>query len=704
MGSGVSANEASFYFEVSGSAICFRVLSFEAVEAVSSPFQVNVMVACEDAVTLEEVIGKEAVLTVVTDDVTASGGSRYFHGEVAKFKELGDNGDCYLYRARLVPAIWRLSLEQDCRVFQNTRLQDIVHTILNESGITSDRYRFALKDEELKCLYCVQYNESDFNFVSRLLEEEGIFYFFEHYEDKHVTVFCDFSFFCSKIPGNAVIPHQPSGGMVADAESVSVFNLSGRLSPDLVTTKSFNYKRTGLDLTAGGESGKDCGPEVYEYSGSFGSAERGRKMSRMRLQEYSSLERKAKGESNCPRLISGFTFTLDGTGSKNLESEYLLLSVEHVGDQPQSAGSLGEGCSEYWNGFICIPASVDLRPSRVTPKPVIPGMQTAVVTGPPGEEIYHDDFGRVKVQFHWDRKGNKNDRSSCWLRYAQGWGGGGWGMQFIPRVGDEVLVAFLDGDPDRPVIVGSLYNSANMPLYNPRERKTLCSIKTRSYPNGGIDNFHELRFDDRKGNEEIFLQSERDLNILVKNDKAQQVLHDETLQVANNRLKTVGVDQGVQIGRNHTETIGANKTVSVGSNKSENVAINSAETVGLAKELTVGGVYQVSVVGAMNETVGGAKAEEVGITKQVMVGSDMTERVAGSRTVIVGEYLTMTVAETARVKAKSILVEADEELVLKCGSAMVSLKRNGDIVIEGTSYTGRVTGDIVLKGARVSVN
>ena len=692
-----SANEPSFYFDISGTSFSFCVVSFEAIEAVSAPFQVNVMLSCEDEVAFEEVAGKEAVLTIRSYDSAFTGDDRYFHGNVIKFKDIGENGDYYLYRARLVPAVWRLSLEQDCRVFQNTTLQSIIKAVFQESGIPSDRYRFALKDEDLKSQYCVQYNETDLNFISRLLEEEGIFYFFEHYKDKHVVVFCDFASFCVGVAGDSVIPYQASNGMVPECEAILAFNLSGRVSVDATATGSFNYKRTSIDLTAEDDLGTDGRAEIYEYAGTYASEQRGKKLSRIRLEEYSSLVKKAKGESNCPRLISGFTFTLAGSASKNVNGEYLLLAIEHVGDQPQSLGPVGRGSAEYWNGFIAAPAAVKLRPSRITPKPVIPGMQTAVVTGPPGEEIYHDKFGRVKVQFHWDRKGSKNDKSSCWLRYAQGWGGGGWGMQFIPRVGDEVLVAFLDGDPDRPVIVGSLFNSANMPLYNPLESKGVSSLKTRSYPEGGSDNFHELRFDDRKGSEELYLQSERDWNILVKNDKGQTIGNDEFLAVKRNRTMTVGVDQSESIGNNkainvgasHTETIGTNMSLSVGASKTEaigtnmglsvgaskteTVTANSMESVGLAKELFVGGAYAVTVVGGMNTAVGLGQFEQVGLHKDILVG-------------------------------KSLKITAGDSVEIVCGESSITMDKSGKVTIKGSSIDLSGSGHIQLRSSKIDLN
>lgn len=679
MNLGTTSDQPSFFFKIPGTSFNFTVLSFEAVEAISSPFQANVTAGCEDVIAFEDLAGKSAVLTIVSEDLT--GEDRYFHGEIVKFKQIGDNGDFYLYRLRLVPAILRLSFEQDCRIFQNTTLKSIIQTVLSESGITGDMYRFALKDEELKARYCVQYNESDLNFISRLLEEEGIYYFFEQHEDKHVIVFCDFTFFCGKVGGNSVIAYGTPDGMVTEGETITAFNLSKRLSPDMVTTRSFNYKRTALDLTSKDDAGKDGRAEIYEYTGAYASEQRGRKLAKMRMEEHSALEKKGKGESNCPRLIPGFTFTLEGADMEEHDGTYLLLAVEHVGDQPQSLESQGGGSTEYWNGFICVPADVNLRPRRITPKPVIPGMQTAIVTGPPGEEIYQDELGRVKVQFHWDRKGSRNEKSSCWLRYAQGWGGGGWGMQFVPRVGDEVLVAFLDGDPDRPVIVGSLYNGSNMPLYAPVERNTVSCIRTRSYPNGGSDNFHELRFDDKKGSEEVYLQSERDWNVLVKNDKGEMVGNDESLKVGNNRTKVVGADQSeiigsnkmIQVGGDHCETIAANMSLVVASSKTETVAVNSMESIGLAKELSIGGAYAVTVAGAMNTAVGLGHFEEVGLSKEVRVG-------------------------------KSLKMVAAESIEIICGKSSIKMDEAGNVVIEGAKLNICGGDSVQVTAERIDLN
>ncbi len=332
----------------------------------------------------------------------------------------------------------------------------------------------------------------------------------------------------------------------------------------------------------------------------------------------------------------------------------------------------------YSNIFMVIPSSVTYRPEQRHEKPMVPGLLSAIVTGPKGEEIWPDEYGRVHVQFHFDREGKMDERSSCWLRTVQFWNGTTWGSQFIPRVGDEVLVSFINGDMDYPVIIGSVPNAAKPPNYNLPANKTQSGIRTRSTPGGNPDNYNELRFEDKMGHEEIYLQGEKDWNILIKNDKGQYVGHDETLNVRNNRMKTIGVDQTETVGSNHTETIGANKTETVGLNKTETVKINKMETIGAAKELSVGGLYQVTVGGIMNETVACAKTEEVGLAKAVFVGTTMMENVVGNRTTNIGANLTETIDGKYSSKANEYIIEASK-ITFKSGSST--------IVMDGNSIT-----------------
>ncbi len=685
-----SGSTSSFQFDIPAAKCFLSVVGFTVDERISHPYDIHLTLATRNDVKLDEVIDKEAVLSIDHE-----GGTRYFHGVVQEFTSLGTDGGYDIYHAHAVPALWFLSLEQDCRVFQFKHVQDIVAEILEESNITSDRYRFALSKKDRLRKFCVQYRETDLNFISRLLEEEGIFYFFEHSEDKHVIVFSDTSTGYLFMPGQCQIAFNTNDGMVAEKESVFDFIYSRRVRPGKVTQRDYNYKRTSLNLTTQWQAKESTNREVYDFPSNYFKEDRGNYLAKVRMERLLVLGETAEGQSCCPRMTPGFEWELTG---HDYAGKYLPVAVIHHGAQPQVLGEHAGGGFRYDNEFIVVPASVTVRPQIVADRPTIVGLQTAVVTGSPGEEIHADPDGylRVKVQFPWDRLGQKDGRTSCWVRVGQPWGGGGWGTQFLPRVGDEVLITFLEGDPDRPMVIGSAYNSQNQPLYALPANKTQSGIRTRSYPNGGRDNYHELRFDDRKGAEEIYLQSEKDWNILVKNDKTQNVGHDEALRVGNNRLKTVGANQTVQIGANHTETIGANKT--------ETVTINKAETIGVAKELSVGGLYQVSVGGAMNETVIGAKAEEVGLAKAVLVGAHMTEKVVGNRSLDVGKDLAATVSQNATLKAKAIIFEAADEIVFKTGSSTISLKSSGEIVVKGATITERASGEVVIKGAKTAVN
>jgi type VI secretion system secreted protein VgrG len=696
MWSDVKGSDASLFFEIKDTS-ALEVIRFEASEHLSSPFLVNVNLAGETQIKFDEVIQKEALLTITSD-----GTDRYIHGIVVKFEHTGKSGSGsdkvkYLYSAEIIPLTQLLSLEQDCRIFQNKNVQDIVADIFKDSGVPSDRYEFRLKNKEHKRRFCVQYRETDLDFINRILQEEGIYYFYEHSKEKHLMVFADDPVYYKPIAGNATVTFKPASGLNPEKEAISDIGFSHQLQTGTYTQTNYNFKHpsTPLEIQEKNKDNKIQKYEIYDYPGQYGAQDRGRKLTKTRMEGQTALKEQASGTSNCPRLISGHTFTLDGHDFQSFNKEYFLIAVSHSGEQSQTleeqAGTSG---TSYINSFTAIPSAVTYHPIKTIEKPYIKGIQTATVVGPENEEIYVDEYGRVKVQFHWDRKGKKDEQSSCWLRCGQTWGGAGWGAMFIPRIGDEVIVSFLEGDPDWPMITGSLYNGANPPLYDLPGNKTRSTIKTKSYPKS--NGYNELRFEDKAGSEEVYLQGEKDWNILIKNDKGQTVGHDETLTVANNRTKSVGVNQTVSIGANHTETIGANKT--------ETVTINKAETIGVAKELTIGGLYQVSVGAAMNETVIAAKTEEVGLTKAVYVGVHMNEKILGNRVIAVDKNMSTTVKQNSTLKAKTITLEADDEIIFKTGGSTISMKSSGEIVIKGATITENASGEIVIKGAKTAIN
>ncbi|PKN88790.1 MAG: type VI secretion system tip protein VgrG [Deltaproteobacteria bacterium HGW-Deltaproteobacteria-1] len=690
-------SKASFLFEVQGTSLSMSVLSFKSQERISSPYLVEVSLASSSEITFDNIMQKEALLTLIGLE-----SDRYIHGIVRKFEHIGISGvgadkGKYLYRAEIVPFTQLLSLEQDCRIFQNKNGQDIVADIFKDSGVPSDRYEFRLKNKEHKRRFCVQYRETDLDFINRILQEEGIYYFYEHSKDKHLMVFTDDTTRHKSIAGNSKITFKPPSGRVPETEVINNIEFSQRLRPGTYSQTNYNFKHvsTPLDMKDKSKEENIQKYEIYDYPGQYGDQDKGKILTRINREAYNALQEQAIGESNCPRLLPGHTFSLDGYDLESFDKEYFLIEVTAAGGQAQALEEVsGSGETSYCNNFVAVPSSISYRPKKSIEKPYVKGIQTATVVGPENEEIYVDEYGRVKVQFHWDRKGKKDEQSSCWLRCGQTWGGAGWGAMFIPRIGDEVIVSFLEGDPDWPMITGSLYNGANPPLYDLPNNKTRSTIKTKSYPKS--NGYNELRFEDKAGSEEVYLQGEKDWNILIKNDKGQTVGHDETLTVANNRVKTVGVNQTVSIGANHTETIGANKT--------ETVSINKAETIGIAKELTVGGLYQVSVGAAMNETVIAAKTEEVGLTKAVFVGVHMTEKILGNRSISVDKDMSTSVKQNSTLKAKTITLEADDEIIFKTGDSIISMKSSGEIVINGATITENASGEIVIKGSKTAIN
>jgi type VI secretion system secreted protein VgrG len=690
------ASEASFLFEVEG--LQLRIADFTVREEVSSPFEADLTLVAEDEIGFDDVIGKEALLTIIGEE-----GDRYFHGIINEFVLSGTSGEYMAYQAKTVPYIWFLSLEQDSRIFQDMTTQDIVIEVLKKTGIMSDRFEFRLEQQYQKREYCVQYRETDLNFINRLLEEEGIFYFFEHTKDNHLLVFGDSKVNYQPIDGDDKIMFHPVDAMVPEEDFIHSFLFSRHIHPGKVTLRDFNFLRPELDLTASQENETFKNLEMYDYPGEYLDDSRGKKIAEIRLQEAAMFQDKAQGRSCCSRFTPGFTFTLKDHDLTTLNQEYLIFDVVHIGSQPQTLAEVpGAGAFSYSNEFLCIPSSVTLRPERKTPKPIVEGVQTAIVVGPAGEEIYTDKYGRVKVQFHWDREGKKDENSSCWIRVSQLWAGENWGAMFIPRIGQEVVIDFVEGDPDRPIITGRVYHGTNLPPHALPDEKTKSTIKSNSTKGGG--GFNELRFEDKKGSEEIFLHGQKDWNITILNNKNQNIGVNDQLSVGNNQVISIGV--------NRSESVGQNESVSVGANKTETVATNKAETIGVAKELTIGGAYQVTVGAAMNESVGALKAEEIGAHKTVLVGGNSSEDIGGNMSVNVGKDFSEKVdgkhdeqvTKEYTLKAKKVQITADDEIAIRTGSARITMKKNGDITLSGANITVKGSGNITLKGSKIIQN
>ena len=458
-----------FLLGISGIQSKTLVVDLTVHERTSSPFHCSVSLACEDEIKFDDVVGKEALFTIQGDDE-----DRYLHGIVSEFQQAGGKGRFHIYRARIVPSLWLLSLEQDCRIFQNKTVEDIVKQILQDAGITSDRFDFRLQDQYPPREYCVQYRETDLHFISRLLEEEGIFYFFEHSKQKHVVVFADSTVAYKPIPGKPDVPINPSGGMVPEEEFVFGFAFSRRILSGKVTQKDFNFEKPSLDLTVQEQASSNQKIEVYDYPGKYADQNRGKKLTQVRLQEVMTFRDKAEGQSACPRFTPGFTFKLTGNDWKAFDQEYLLVDVLHTGSQPQSLqeeGGSGRGAS-YSNDFLCIPSSITLKPERISPRPVVEGCpdRHRRRTGGRGDLYRRTREGEGPVPLG---PGGEAGREELLLDSGEPDDGrGGTAERYsFPASARRWSSASSRAIPDRPIVTGRVYNGDEQAALHPPRRE-----------------------------------------------------------------------------------------------------------------------------------------------------------------------------------------------------------------------------------------
>ena len=712
-----------FTFTIDGLPTPTYVARFEAVEAMSTLFEVELTLTSEDKdIAVADVVGQSALLTLEADGSEP----RYFHGIVSRFRHAEDGKKLTVYHATMVPKLWRLLHRHDSRIFQEETVPAIIEKVLDGAGVTD--YRLSLSGSYSAREYCVQYRESDFAFISRLMEEEGIHYFFEHTDGSHVLVLADAPSAAMPIPAPDTIAFRAPLGAMAHGESVSRFSTTEEVRPGKVTLTDYNFKKPSLSLLGSTAASLDTDLEVYDYPGEYELPGDASTLTKVRLEEWQSRRAVADGESGCIRMTPGYVFTLTDAARDADNRGYLLTRVRHKGAQPQMVESgAGDAAISYGNTFSAMPGDVPFRPERRTPRPAIKGVQTAIVTGPGGEEVYTDEHGRVKVHFHWDRLGTKDDMSSCWIRVSQIWAGAGWGAMWIPRIGHEVVVDFIEGDPDRPIIVGRVYHGANVPPYALPAEKTKSTIKSNSSQGGGGSN--ELRFEDKKGSEEVYLHAQKDWTIKVEHDKNQIVGHDETKEVGHDESYKIGHDQALQVdhdrkklvkndqeervgrdktidvARHHSETIGANETVNVGGSAdrsvggSETITINTNQSLNVAavQATNVGGAMTVNVGAAHSLAVGGAGAESVGGNKSIAVGGDLRISTGKKMTTEIGANLEENIAKENKLTV-------GEKFVLQVGDGTVTVEKNGNVVINGKDITIKGSGKInVEAGSKVLV-
>ncbi|QRK11418.1 type VI secretion system tip protein VgrG [Archangium violaceum] len=678
-----------FLFDIQGLGEQLRVVRFSGSEGLSSLFEFQVEIACENQdLDFTQVVGKPGVLTL-----NGELAPRYVNGIVSRFEQVNELPRFAIYRATVVPLAWRLQHRHDCRIFQKLDTPAILKKVFETAGVPADKVRFSLMGSYEPRDYCVQYRESDWAFASRLMEEDGIFYFFEHHEDKHILVLGDKESALKPIDGVELLPFRRSTGNVVEEDHVARFRRMQEVRSGRASLRDFNFKKPGLPMEAKHEAEVDADLEVYDYPGEYqdpsrGSSAKGATIARLRLEAWQASRLEGRGESDCERLAPGRLFTLMEHSRADYNGRYLLTHVSHEGTQPQVMDEESEqGDFSYSNHFTCIPEKVPYRPPRVTPRPYVRGVQTAVVVGPSGEEIHVDEWGRVKVQFHWDRQGKLDENSSCWVRVSQLWAGEGWGAMFIPRIGQEVIVDFIEGDPDRPLIIGRVYNGANLVPYELPAHKTKSTIKSNSSQGG--NGYNELRFEDEKKKEQIFMHAERNMDVHVKNDSFENILHDRHQTIGSQGKNGKVGDQNELVFRD----------------KSLTVHRHSQEHVGGDLKLMVGGI---DGAGDVDIVIKSNRMELVHKDSHLHVKQNLNEKVDGVHSLQIDKDLHVKVAglhalesgKELHLKSDKIVIEATSGITIKGPGGFITIDASG-IAIKGTLVQIN-TGGAALSGSGVS--
>ncbi|MFJ2367260.1 type VI secretion system tip protein VgrG [Pseudomonas sp. NPDC087697] len=522
------ANQPRFTLTLDGVQNELKVLEFKGKEAISQPYRFDLELVSEyPDLDLENLLHRQAFLSF---DAQGSG----IHGQVYRVAQ-GDSGKRLTrYQVSLVPRLAYLDQCINQRIFQHKSVPTIITQILKHHGIQRDAFEFQLGCQYTEREYCVQYAESDLAFIQRLCAEIGIHYHFQHSPNGHLLVFGDDQTIFRTLAESTL--YLPGSGMATDQPAIKRFNVHLETRTSAVTRRDYNFHKPGLLLQSTVDSEQRPILEDYHYPGQFTDRDHGKHLAQRALERHGADFRQAEGCSDQSALLTGHFLMLAEHPRTEWNDLWLLTAIEHHGRQPQvleESADSGE-FQGYRNTFLATPWDVPFRPPLAENKPRVPGYQNAVVTGPTDSEIHCDEFGRVKVQFAWDREGQLNEHSSCWLRVASGWAHDGYGSALIPRVGMEVLVGFVDADPDKPMVMACLPNGANsVPLNLPAD-KTRSIFRSQSSPGGG--GYNELRIEDRKGAEEIYLRAQRDWT--------QQVLRDSRLQVGNQRSVVVaGLDR-----------------------------------------------------------------------------------------------------------------------------------------------------------------
>lgn len=631
----------------------FEVLSVRGEEHISAPFRYMVEMGSHDLkVDFTQVLGKPVTIGITHEDET----KHTRNGIVARFTQKIDGDNHIVYTAEVVPWLWLLTRSSDCRIFQNKTVPEIIKTVFSDLGHT------AFKDSLTKTYesreYCVQYHETHFDFVSRLMEDEGIFYFFTHGEE-HTLVLADDMDAHAVCPGLSAAVHFTQFAASWDEEdAVDSCTLEEQVVTREYRMTDYNFETpaTKLDVAVDATTPDLAGkPSLMEYPGGYMVKDKGDARAKVRIELHELAMKMIRGGSNSRHFIAGHKFTLSKHFREALNADYVLRSVVFTAEQ-----------NDYRNTFIAFPATVPFRPDLTTKKPAIHGYQLATITGKSGEEIWTDKYGRVKVSFPWDSRSTNDENSSCWIRVAQPWAGKAWGTISIPRVGTEVLVSFLDGDPDRPIIMGTLFNAMQTVPYTLPDEATKTAIKTNSSKGG--EGFNELRFEDKKGSEQVFIHGEKDFDLRVKNDAKEWYGNDHHIIVTKNQYNKVSEERHTLVTKDDVTKIDGERHLKLA--KDDVAKIDGERDVTITKD------DKLKIAGAMHLTVTGDINEKSDGNVSVNAAQNLYQKSGMNHGVDAGQEIHLK-------GGMNVVIEAGMSVTLKAGGGFIVVGPAG-VTISGT--------------------
>ncbi|MEE1889431.1 type VI secretion system Vgr family protein [Pseudomonas carassii] len=544
----------------------------------------------DPAIDLNQLLGKPMSLSVQQ----SVGSSRHFHGIVARCSQSVDQGQFAAYRVTLRPWLWLLTRTSDCRIFQHLSAPQIIKQVFRDLGFSDFEDLLSRNYRERE--YCVQYRETSFDFVSRLMEEEGIYYFFRHEQERHVLVLADAYGAHQKAPGYETVPYYPPDGQHRERDHINDWHLAQEVQSGSLELNDYDFQRPSarIDVRSAMPRPHQAGDyPLYDYPGAYEQTQDGEHYARTRLESLQSLHERVELRGNARGLGSGHLFSLSNFSRQDQNREYLIVAARYYVHQERLESGGGSGAAQFESNLSCIDAQQSYRPVGSTLRPIVKGPQTAVVVGPSGEEIWTDQYGRVKVHFHWDRHDQSNENSSCWIRVSQATAGKNWGSIQVPRIGQEVIVSFLEGDPDRPIITGRVYNAEQTVPYDLPGGATQSGMKSRSSKGGSPANFNEIRMEDKKGAEQLYVHAERNMDTVVEQS--------ETLSVGINRSQTVGMLETITIGQDRIRAVRRDDMLLVGASKTDSVSTSYLIEVGENLRLVCGkSVIELNASGQIN--------------------------------------------------------------------------------------------------------